>query len=40
MEGDPEEDILITVIDDSAECPKGKKLTALFGGGGEIEWKD
>ena len=40
MEGDPEEDILITVIDDSAECPKGKKLTAQFGGGGEMEWKD
>ena len=40
MEGDPEEDILITVIDDSAKCPKGKKLTASFAGEKEMEWKD
>ena len=39
IEGDPEKDIFVTVIDDSGKCPKGKKLVAHFGKG-EPEWKD
>jgi len=39
IQGDPEKDIFVTVIDDSAKCPKGKKLVAHLGEG-EPEWKD
>ena len=39
IEGDPEKDLFVTVIDDSAKCPKGKKLVTSMGGG-EPEWKD
>ena len=40
IEGDPQKVIVVTVTDDSAKCPKGKKMAALFGGEGEMEWKD
>jgi len=40
IEGDPEQDIIVSVINNGdAECPKGKKYVAVMGGG-EGVWED
>ena len=39
LEGDPEEDIIVTVINNGDnQCPKGKKYVVVMGGG-EGVWK-
>jgi hypothetical protein len=40
IEGNPEEVIIVTVIDHDDKCPKGKKYVAYMGDGGEPGWQD